>query len=360
MTPSQTASQVLSEFAPAAGLSPVVAPFSGRLADGSRPPLAQSLAEHPLLMAPMAGVTDAAYRLMARAGGACLAYSEMVSCAGLHYGEKSWELALPAPEEPDLAVQLFGTRPELFSESASRLVERMGDRLALIDVNMACPAPKVVRKGEGSALMDEPALAASLVRACVDAAPGVPVTVKIRRGRRMGEECAPEFARAMADAGASAVAVHGRFADQMYHGQADWGVIDRVADAAGVPVIGSGDVEGPDAAARMLSQTAATAVMVARGSYGDPWAFSRARALLAGSADRVPTDVERVRAFACHVRLLEATGAHLKRARSLSGWFFRGMPDAGRWRAEAMACSTAGEFLDVAERLLVALGERRA
>ena len=108
----------------------------------------------------------------------------------------------------------------------------------------------------------------------------------------------------------------------------------------------------------MLSQTAATAVMVARGSYGDPWAFSRAEALLAGRADRVPTDVERVCAFACHVRLLEATGAHLKRARSLSGWFFRGMPDAGRWRAEAMACSTAEEFLDVAGRLLVALGER--
>ncbi|HJA29357.1 MAG TPA: tRNA-dihydrouridine synthase [Candidatus Olsenella pullicola] len=289
-------------------------------------------------MAPMAGVSDAAYRLMARAGGAALAYSEMVSCAGLHYGEKSWELVDPDPAEPDIAVQLFGSRPELFRESAERVSARLGERLALIDINMACPVPKVTKKGEGSALLESPGLAADIVRACREGAPNAAVTVKIRRGRSMGKEVAPEFARAMEDAGASAIAVHGRFATQMYHGEADWGVIDRVADAVSVPVIASGDVLSHEAALRALSQTGASAVMVARGTYGNPWVFS----------GHEPSAAERIAAFECHVRLLEATGAHLKRARSLAGWYFKGMPDAARWRNAAMSCTTAEEFLAVA------------
>lgn len=343
-----TPADVLARFAPAAGLAGRVGPFAA----GERDlPLAERLRCHPLLMAPMAGVSDAAYRLMARAGGADLAYSEMVSVAGLHYGEKSWELADPAPGEPDLAVQLFGSRPELFREAAGRVAERLGGRLVLLDVNMACPVPKVTRKGEGSALMDDPALAARIVQACRAGAPGVPVTVKIRRGRRMGEEQAPEFARAMEAAGAEAVAVHGRFATQMYRGEADWGVVGRVAGAVGVPVIASGDIGSPAAAARALAETGATAVMVARGSYGNPWVFSGARSLMAGGVPPQPTYEERVAAFSCHVCLLEATGAHLKRARSLAGWYFKGMPDAARWRGAAMSCTTAEEFLAVADEV---------
>lgn len=320
-----TAAEVLASHAPVAALSPDLPPW-----DGSLP--------GKLLMAPMAGVSDAAYRLMARAGGAALAYSEMVSCAGLHYGERSWELVDPDPAEPEVAVQLFGSRPELFREAAERVAARLGDRLALIDVNMACPVPKVTRKGEGSALLEDPALAARIVRACREGAPGASVTVKIRRGRYQGREVAPEFARAMEDAGAAAVAVHGRFATQMYHGEADWGVLDRVADAVGIPVIASGDISDHATALRALSETGASAVMVARGTYGNPWVFS----------GHEPSVTERVSAFECHVRLLAATGAHLKRARSLAGWYFKGMPDAARWRNAAMGCVTAEEFLAVA------------
>lgn len=353
----QSPADVLATLGPGVGLCGELAPFAGGSAGL---PLAQRLAEHPLLMAPMAGVTDSAYRMMARAGGADLTYSEMVSCAGLHYGgEKTWELVDVAPGEPDLAVQLFGTKPELFAEAAAGVAERLGERLVLIDINMACPVPKVTKKGEGAALMETPELAASLVAACAGTV-DVPVTVKIRRGRRDGAEVAPEFARRMADAGAQAVAVHGRYATQFYHGEADWDVVRRVVEAVDVPVIGSGDVRDAREAARMLAETGATAVMVARGSYGNPWIFSQARALLGGHEPEPVSLVRRVDAFECHMRLLAATGAHLKRGRSLATWYLRGMPEAAYWRGRANECSTLEEFLGVTAELRRAMAEADA
>lgn len=343
-----TAAEVLAAYAPAAGLPTRVEPF-GQAHDAEE--LRALLARNPFLMAPMAGVSDSAYRLMARCGGAALAYTEMVSVAGIHYGgDKTWELAWPHDPEPDIAVQLFGSKPDQFREAAAGMCERLGDRLALIDINMACPVPKVTRKGEGSALMDDPALAAQIVWACREEA-GVAVTVKIRRGRVDGAELAPEFARAMEDAGACAVAVHGRYASQYYRGQADWGVVGRVVEAVSVPVIASGDVLTPQAAARVLGETGATAAMVARGSYGNPWIFSDARRVLAGGEAAVRGWSERVAAFACHARLLAATGAHLARARSLATWYLRGMPEASHWRGRAMTCSTLEEFLALADEL---------
>jgi tRNA-dihydrouridine synthase len=158
----------------------------------------------------------------------------------------------------------------------------------------------------------------------------------------MGEEVAPEFARAMADVGAAAVAVHGRFANQLYHGESDWGVVERVVQAVDVPVIGSGDVTSFSAAQDMRARTGCAAVMVARGSYGNPWVFSGAE----------PTVEQRLSAFACHVHLLEATGAHLARARSLAGWYLRGMPHAAYWRNQAMSCHTVGDYLAMADALM--------
>ncbi len=296
-------------------------------------------------MAPMAGVSDAAYRIVARAHGARLAYSEMVSVAGLHYGsDKTWELVVPHDEEPTLAVQLFGSEPAQFREAAAAVARRLGSRLALIDVNMACPVPKVTKNGAGSALLDDPTRAAEILQACHagldDAGAGVPVTAKIRRGRRMGEEVAPEFSQALEAAGAEAIAVHGRFAKQLYHGEADWGCVRRVADAVSIPVIGSGDVYRHDDALRMMGETGCAAVMVARGTYGNPWVFS----------GEVPTTEQRLQTFADHVRLLEATGAHMARARSLAGWYFKGMPGAARLRGEAVRCSTAEEFLALVDQ----------
>ena len=304
-----------------------------------------------LIMAPMAGVSDAAWRMLARAGGAAYAYTEMVSVAGLHYkSDKTWELLIPKEPEPDVAVQLFGSVPEQFREAAAAVVGRLGERLILIDVNMACPVPKVTRSGAGSALMETPDIAQDIIRATLagveDAHACVPVTAKIRRGYQMGQESAPDFARALDEAGVAAIAVHGRFAKQFYRDQADWSSIKRVVEATSVPVIGSGDVYAHEDAGRMRAETGCAAVMVARGSYGNPWIFK----------GMVPTPRQRVNGFATHVRLLEATGAHMARARSLAGFYLKGMPHAAALRQEAMTCNTTKDYLDLAERVLERVG----
>lgn len=341
-----TVREVLEGYAPRAGLATRCEPFA---CNGD---LAHRLAANPFLMAPMAGVSDAAYRIMARCGGAALAYSEMVSVAGLHYGGiKTWELVLPSAEEPDVAVQLFGSIPDQFAEAAEAVSERVGPKLALIDINMACPVPKVTRKGEGSALLDEPERAAQIVEACVTHT-DAPVTVKIRSARRTGDpEVAPDFARAMEAAGAAAVAVHGRTASQMYRGEADWGVVARAVDAVSIPVIGSGDVLGPEQAAQMIRDTGCAAVMIARGSYGNPWCFANAYRVARGESILTPTVSERLGAFGCHVRLLAATGAHLARARSLAGWYLKGMPHAASWRERAMHCESLDDYLALVHAL---------
>ncbi|WP_282709781.1 tRNA-dihydrouridine synthase [Lancefieldella sp. Marseille-Q7238] len=337
--------EILKQEATSAGLTSHLAPF----AQGVN--LRERLARNPVLMAPMAGVSDGAYRLLARAGGAALAYSEMVSVAGIHFGgEKTWELVYPLVPEPDIAVQVFGSKPEQFREATAQITERLGSKLALIDINMACPVPKVVKKGEGSALLDSPKQAAELVRACLSET-NVPVTVKIRRGRLQGEEQAPEFARAMEAAGAAAITVHGRFASQLYRGTADWGCVSRVVDAVSIPVIGSGDLMSAQDVACALTETGVSAVMVARGTYGNPWIFSQSTTLLEGKAIPQPTLFQRLSAFKLHVRLLDAAHIHIARARSLSAWYFRGMPHAAYWRGRSVRCESASDFIHLADEL---------
>lgn len=326
--------------------------------------------EHPFIAAPMAGVSDASYRIMNICGGARLAYSEMVSVAGLHYeSDKTWELIEPNESEPALVVQLFGSVPEQFAEACTRIQERLGDRLQMIDINMACPVHKVIKKGEGSALMCEPERAAEIVRACVRHA-DVPVSCKIRRGFYMGKETSAEFARVLQDAGASVLAVHGRYAHQLYSGSSDASCIARVVDAVDIPVIASGDALSAQQAVELLYASKAQAVMIARGTYGNPWIFRDAYKLLLTrevSADEKigkPSEVqgdgilesykqsitqhtiqEKCAALRMHVRLLEATGAHMARARSLASWYLSHLPCARAWRSRFMKLVDAHDFI---------------
>lgn len=334
-------SELLQTYGPSAGLSPTLAPAPS---DAS---FAQRLSHNPFLMAPMAGVSDAAYRIMARAGGAAWAVSEMVSVAGLHYGgEKTWELALPHDAEPDMVVQLFGSKPEQFAEAAAAITERLGRRLSALDVNMACPVPKVTRKGEGSALLDEPQRAAAIIKS-ITRNTTVPVTAKIRIGRTPNAIVGPEFARRLEDAGIAALAVHGRTASQMYRGASHLEHVCEVARAVSIPVIGSGDMLTPEAAVYMVAQTPCSAAYIARGSYGNPWLFGDAALLLRGKTAAKHPITQRLNAFDLHVRLLVATHAHLARARSLAGWYLRGIPQAALWRQKAVGCVTPQDYYEL-------------
>ena len=252
-------------------------------------------------LAPMAGVTDRAFRMVCREHGAALCYSEMVSArALLHYDEKTARL-LPAPDEGPCALQLFGSGADIMAEGARRALERC--RPLLIDLNMGCPMPKIVDNGDGCALMERPEEAAAIVAAVKRVSP-VPVTVKFRAGMDAQHITAPEFARRMEAAGADALCVHGRTAAQRYSGTSDRAVIAAVRRAVGVPVLASGDAMSAESCRDILNETGADAVMLARGALGNPMLFADCAAMDAGKPAPVHTAAEALRALLRQAELM--------------------------------------------------------
>jgi tRNA-dihydrouridine synthase B len=318
-----------------------------------RDSVAQILARNNVLLAPMAGITEAPFRGICKRLGAGLTYTEMISVKGLHYNRDSPAsqvlLSFSADEVP-CAVQLFGSEPEMMAEQAAELIASLGDDIALIDINMGCPVTKVVKKGEGSALMCEPVLAAAIVSAVMAACAGVPVTVKIRKGWDAETVNAVDFARALEAAGAAAIAVHGRTRAQFYKGAADLDVIAQVKAAISVPVIGSGDVFSADDAVAMLERTGVDGVMVARGAQGNPWIFREAHALI--DHDVVlpgPTPFERIDMARQHADALVAFGGEraFVRMRKHVSWYIAEMPGASAVRAKVNDCRSHAELDDL-------------
>ena len=299
-------------------------------------------------LAPMAGVTDAAMRLLCHEQGAAWAVSEMLSAKGWVFSggknRNAQDILARLPGEGPAGLQLFGSEPEYIAEAA-RLLEGAG--FQFFDLNFGCPAPKITGNGEGSAMMRDPVRLGAVVRALTEATL-LPVTVKIRAGWDSQSINAPEVARICEDNGAQAVAVHARTREQQYAGTADWKVIRAVKRAVSVPVFGNGDVRSGADALRMLDETGCDAVIVGRAAQGNPWIFREIAAALRGEAASPPTPAERVEMAARHFRLEEQLyGEKLAvlQMRKHIAWYVHGMKGASRFRDQINQMNSAEAVL---------------
>lgn len=303
-----------------------------------------------LVLAPMAGVTDLAFRRICRELGAGLTVTEMVSSKALCFQDrKSRGLLKLAPDEHPAAAQIFGSDPVCMAQAAVIAAEISG--ADLIDINMGCPVGKVVGNGDGSALMRDPEKAARIAEAVVKASP-VPVTVKMRRGWDKGSINAVELARMLESVGVSAVAVHGRTRAQMYAGQADWTTIREVKDAVSIPVIANGDVFSAQDAVKILQFTGADAVMIGRGVFGNPWLFAQTKAALEGQPiPALPPLKERFDLAVRQVEMaVEDKGEHIAilEARKQLCWYLKGVSHANYYKEQIVQMNTLADVYTIA------------
>ncbi len=289
--------------------------------------------ENSYILGPMAGVTDLPFRLLCKEQGAGLLCMEMVSAKAILYNNKNTESLLAIhPDETPVSLQLFGSDPKIMSEMAKRIEERP---FAILDINMGCPVPKVVKNGEGSALMKQPKLVYDIVSAIVKAI-RKPVTVKIRKGFDDEHVNAVEIAKIVEEAGAAAVAVHGRTREQYYSGKADWEIIRQVKEAVSIPVIGNGDVTSAQAAEALRKQTGCDGIMVARGAQGNPWIFSELTAYEESGTIPPRPSTEIIRdTMLRHARLQmvqKGEAAGIREMRKHVAWYTKGLHGSARLR----------------------------
>lgn len=302
-------------------------------------------------LAPMAGVTDRAFRELCVAFGASYVVGEMVSAKGISFNsERSKELMLLSENERPAAVQLFGSEPQTVAAAAVTAMEYKPD---IIDINMGCPAPKISGNGAGSALMKNPDLCGKIVEAVCKAV-DVPITIKIRKGWDDKSVNAVEVAKICEQAGASAITVHGRTREQFYSGKADLDIISKVKKAVNIPVIGNGDITNANDAAQMLEKTNCDMVMIGRGALGNPWIFREINAWLNDLRPMFPpSPAEKVTVILRHIQAMcdyKGEEVAMREARKHVGWYMKGFKNAAELRREAGYLKTYDELIELTKK----------
>lgn len=301
-----------------------------------------------VFLAPMAGVTDISFRGLCKSMGCGLVYTEMVSAKGLCYeSEKTKELLKISEEEKPVAVQLFGSDPFTMAKAAEYFND--DPDVVIIDINMGCPMPKIIKNGEGSALMKTPKLAQEVIREMKKAS-SKPITVKFRKGFEENENLAIDFSKYMEEAGVDSIAVHGRTRDQMYTGNADWNVIKDVKSSVSIPVIGNGDVFTAEDAERLISLTNCDGIMVARGARGNPWIFKQIYNKLNGYTIEYPKEDEILDMCINHYNLAVKYSGEYRAVREMRkhiGWYIKGMSDSLDLKTNINTIDSSEEVIDL-------------